>query len=284
MAFIASNPRHQALSEPETRRRASLIREVMVIALAALGYFGVRYLSQGTTDAAIANAQRLLNIEALFSLDLEIDIQAWALARASVVTASNYVYMWLHWPLIVGVLILTYRRWPQTFRRLRNAMIISGLIGLVVFATFPVAPPRLLADGGFVDTITLKASTYRILQPPSLVNEYAALPSFHVGWNVLLVVALRPHLSTVLRRLAWISPALMTAAVVITANHYIIDAAIGAAVAVGAWVAAGYLSSRGRDRAVATVEGARGVPRPPLVSAAATGLPSRPGGDFEPTN
>jgi PAP2 superfamily len=260
MAFITSPARQEALSEPEVRRHPSLKREVAVLTLAALAYFGVRYLARGTTDAALANAQCLLNIEALFSLDFEVEIQAWALARASIVTTANYVYMWLHWPLIVGVLILTYRRWPQTFRRLRNAMIISGLIGLVVFAAFPVAPPRLLVDGGFVDTITLKASTYRILQPPSLVNEYAALPSFHVGWNVLLVVALRPHLSTVFRRLAWISPALMTAAVVITANHYIIDAAIGAAVAVGAWMAAGYLPSRVGLRSKAVTDAREGLP------------------------
>jgi len=254
MAFITSNARHEVLSEPETKRLGSLRREVTVLTLAALAYFGVRYLAQGTTDEALVNAKRLLDIEALFSLDLEIEIQAWALARSSVITASNYVYMWLHWPLILGVLVLTYRRWPHTFRRLRNAMIISGLIGLVVFAAFPVAPPRLLTDGGFVDTITLDASTYRILQPPSLVNEYAALPSFHVGWNVLLVVALRSHLPKMLRLLAWVSPALMTAAVVITANHYIIDAAIGAAVAIGAWMAAGYFSSLGDDRTVAITD------------------------------
>ena len=243
MALLTRGAGNELLSEPETERDTSLTREVAFVTAAALLYFGVRYITQGTADDAIANARRLLNIEALFSLDLEADIQSWALTRSSITSAANVIYMWLHWPVILGVLILSYRHWPQSFRRLRNAMIISGLVGLVIFAAFPVAPPRLLPTGSFVDTITQTSSTYRRLQPPSLVNEYAAVPSFHVGWNVLLVVALRPHLPKMLRLVAWISPIAMTVAVIITANHYLIDAVIGVALVFAAWIAAGYLPS-----------------------------------------
>ena len=224
------------------RHKLSLTREATLLTFAVLAYFGVRYITQGTTDAAIANANRLLHLESLFALGFEAAVQSWALARSSIAAAANAIYMWLHWPVIIGAMIIAYKKWPHAFLRLRNAMIISGLVGLVIFAAFPVAPPRLLADGVFVDTITNNASTYRSLQPPSLVNEYAAVPSFHVGWNILLVMALRPYLPKVLRTLAWFSPILMTAAVVITANHYIVDAVIGAVVVLGAWVIAGFIT------------------------------------------
>ena len=60
---------------------------------------------------------------------------------------------------------------------------------MLIVATFPVAPPRLM-DLGFVDTVTLRAEAYRVLQPPSLTNQYAAMPSFHVGWDLLVGIAL----------------------------------------------------------------------------------------------
>ena len=243
MTMITPDARSQPLRGLRSRRhKLSLTRETTLLTLAALAYFGVRYITQGTTDAAIANANRLLHIESLFALDFEAGIQSWALARSSIATAANAIYMWLHWPVIIGALIVAYKKWPHSFLRLRNAMIISGLVGLIIFAAFPVAPPRLLADGVFVDTITNNASTYRSLQSPSLVNEYAAVPSFHVGWNILLVMALRPYLPRILRALAWISPILMTAAVVITANHYIVDAVIGAVVVFAAWIIAGWIT------------------------------------------
>jgi hypothetical protein len=58
-------------------------------------------------------------------------------------------------------------------------------MGLCVYTTYPVAPPR-LAGMGFVDTITEQSSSYRVLQPPAFVNQYAAMPSLHVGWDLLV--------------------------------------------------------------------------------------------------
>ena len=76
-------------------------------------------------------------------------------------------------------------------------------------STFAVAPPRLL-ETGFVDTVTEQSNAYRILQPPSLVNKYAAVPSLHVGWNVLIGIALyRAGRSRIVRAFAVASPLLM---------------------------------------------------------------------------
>ena len=95
-----------------------------------------------------------------------------------------------------------------------------------------MAPPRLLDGDLLLDTVGEYSTSYRLLQPPSLVNKYAALPSLHVGWNLLVGIALwRSAKTRLVRALGAISPALMVASVVLTANHYIVDAIAGAALA-----------------------------------------------------
>jgi membrane-associated phospholipid phosphatase len=121
---------------------------------------------------------------------------------------------------------------------LRNAMFLSGAIGFLFFALLPVAPPRLV-DPSLVDTVTLHSESYRALQPPGLTNQYAAFPSLHFGWNLLVGVAVwGATRNTALRLLSIVGPAAMGAAVVLTANHFVLDLAGGAAVVLLAlWVA-----------------------------------------------
>jgi hypothetical protein len=109
--------------------------------------------------------------------------------------------------------------------------VISGAIGLVIFALFPVAPPR-LADVDIVDTVTLHSNSYRVLQPPGLVNQFAAVPSLHFGWNLLIGIVLFTKGQNVITRAAGLAiPPIMLLAIVLTANHYIIDALLGGMVA-----------------------------------------------------
>jgi hypothetical protein len=109
-------------------------------------------------------------------------------------------------------------------------MFISGAIGFLFFALLPVAPPRLF-DPALVDTVTERSDAYRALQPPGLTNQYAAFPSLHFGWNLLLgIVLFKATASVLLRVSAIVGPLAMGAAVVLTANHFVLDLAGGAAV------------------------------------------------------
>jgi membrane-associated phospholipid phosphatase len=102
-------------------------------------------------------------------------------------------------------------------------MFVSGLIGFAFFALFPVAPPRML-DLGLVDTVTEQSNAYRALQPPGLTNQYAAFPSLHAGWNVLVgIVLVLAFANWLVRAVAITLPCLMAVAVVVTANHFIVD-------------------------------------------------------------
>ena len=139
---------------------------------------------------------------------------------------------------------LVVRR-PRDYPLFRNAFLISGAIGLVLFAVLPVVPPRLVGLG-LTDTVLVGSEAYRLPQPPQLTNQYAAFPSLHPGWNLLIGLALLdtsrwlPATAS-----AVLMPLAMLAAIVLTANHYLADAAGGAAVALTGLAAARYL--RGRD-------------------------------------
>ena len=203
------------------------VRELGAFALAYLVYFGVRAFNEGSAPEAVANALKLIRFERDLGIAWEGALQEAVMGTRALVDAANAVYMYGHWPVIIltGLLLFRYRR-AQYFR-LRDACLISGLVGLVIFGLFPVAPPR-LTDLPLVDTITRDDAGYRQIIPPSLVNEYAAMPSFHAGWNVLLgVVVFEATRHWLLRALAVVVPSAMVVAVIVTANHFVVDVVAG---------------------------------------------------------
>lgn len=216
-----------------------LLREVAIAVFAFFAYFFVRGVTEGSEIRAVENADRVIAFERSLGILWEPAWQRAIIDNHALVSLSNWIYIWAHWPLIIAVAIWLYTSWPATYRLYRNAFIFSGVIGLVVFAMFPVAPPR-LADFDVVDTVTLHSRSYRVLQPPGLVNQYAAMPSLHFGWNMLIGVILFTRARALWARAAGVMiPIAMFFAVVFTANHYIIDAVAGSAVAlVGLWIAA----------------------------------------------
>jgi hypothetical protein len=215
-----------------------LLGQVVVVVLAVLAYFGVRGLTQSDAAAAEENAREVVAFERGLGIDVEASLQDAIVHHDLIVTLANWVYIYGHWPVVVATLVWLLMTAPGEFRLLRNAMFASGAIGLVIFALYPVAPPRLgVLD--VLDTVTDRSSSYRTLQPPGLINRYAAMPSLHFGWNLLVGVALwRSTRSTALRAFAVTMPVLMAWAVVLTANHYVVDVLAGGAVALAGLVIA----------------------------------------------
>jgi hypothetical protein len=210
--------------------RGGLLREATLVALAILLYFGIRNATVGSADAAFANAERLLDFERALGLAREGAIQGTVAGSEALVTLVNWVYIWGHWPVILTAAVVLYVRDRRRYVLLRNALFVSGAIGFLFFALFPVAPPRLLSLG-LVDTVTEQSHAYRALQPPGLTNQYAAFPSLHVGWNVLVgIVLFVATTSLAARAFAIASPLAMAFAVVATANHFVVDVAAGVAV------------------------------------------------------
>lgn len=211
------------------RRWSQAARELAFVLSAALTYLVVRGWTGGSSARAERNADLIVRLERALGIFRERDLQQLVVDHGRLVTFANWVYIWGYWPVIASVAAWLYWRWPATYVLFRNAFLISGAVGLVIFIVFPVAPPRLM-DLGFVDTVTEHSHAYRVLQPPALVNQYAAMPSFHFGWLVLPGIALnRESRRVAVRLFGWLMPAAMGLAIVVTGNHYILDAAAGAA-------------------------------------------------------
>jgi membrane-associated phospholipid phosphatase len=206
------------------------LREIAIFLGAYLSYFGVRALTQGDVAQATSNAWALIRFEESAGISVERDAQSAILSSPLLVDIANAVYIYGHWPALILAGVLLFHHRPQAYYRLRNAILLTGFVGLVVFALFPVAPPR-LTNLPLVDTVSREAGSYRQLLPPSLVNEYAAMPSFHAGWNMLLgIVVFGAVRHWLLRGAAVLSAVAMLIAVVVTANHYIVDVVAGVAI------------------------------------------------------
>ncbi len=210
----------------------NVVREVGIVTFAIALYFFVRGLMITRADLAESNASRLVDLERWLGIFHEPDIQQWVTQHDWLVRVFNAIYIYGHWPILVSTLVwLVWKRRDQ-FPVYRTALLVSGAIGLVAFVAFPMAPPRFLPDLGFVDTVTLHTNAYRVLQPPAFTNQYAAMPSLHVGWNLLMGIAIyRTTTARAWRMFAILMPLAMYAATVLTANHFLLDGIVGSMVA-----------------------------------------------------
>jgi hypothetical protein len=249
--------RHDRSSSDRGRapRARRLIREALVVLLAALLYFFVRGLMDSQTSLAVANAHDVIALERALGLFHEPWLQQHVIVHDWLVTLLNRIYIFGHWPVIIGTLSWLVWKHPAQFTRYRSALLLSGAIGIVFFILLPTAPPRLVPDSGFVDTVTLHSQAYRVLQPPSFTNPYAAMPSLHVGWNLLMGIAIVRCASTRwARTFGYLMPLLMWVATILTANHYMIDGVVGAAVALTGLGIAIWLERRQATRRTTTRE------------------------------
>ena len=247
---------HQQSEGQPARRVTWIIGQVAAVLGGISAYFGVRGFTEGAADVATANAVAILELERWLGIDVEHQLQAPVVASETLVTLANWVYIWGHWPVIAVTMIWLVWRHGDVFLRLRDAMFTSAALGMTVFVTFPVAPPRLL-DNGMVDTITEHSVSYRVLQPPAFVDQYAAMPSLHAGWDLLVGISIATAASSaLLRAIGCLLPMLMTASVVVTANHYILDVVVGILVVLCGNYVALRLERRRRSRSRPTTEGA----------------------------
>lgn len=214
-----------------------------------LGAYSAYQLARGAvTDRvsdAFANAAGLIRFERSIGIFWEAQLQGLIMGSDFLVAMFNWIYVWGHLPVVGALALWIYVFRRNVFARYRNAFLISGAIGLIFFVTLPVAPPRFLPWAGFVDTITLRHNIYHTLQYSPFVNQYAAMPSLHLGWNLLVGLAVFQTTRVWYAKAAGLlMPLLMLAAIVFTANHYILDAVAGIAIALASLWLAGLLNRR----------------------------------------
>ncbi len=241
---------HQATSP--TRRHTSWfdLVEIALVALGFLLYFVVRGGVVDRTGEALANARAIIDAQKAAGLLFEPALNSWTLAAEWRVEFFNFIYFWMDFPLIVGVGLILFFRSRFHYTLLRDALLISGGFALIVYFTYPVAPPRFLPEWGFVDTLEEFANlSYQANSMKPFVNPFAAVPSLHVGWSVLLTFVLFMATGNWLVRggVLFILVA-QTIAVMATANHYFFDAMMGTLISLAALMVAMWLQSAGYPR------------------------------------
>lgn len=199
---------------------------VYSLSVGAVQWMGATHARE---SLAIQNARHVIDFERLLGIFRERDVQSWIVHNDALMQAFNAVYMWAHLPLIILLAVWLYAFHRGHFRETRNAMLISGTLALIIFQLVPVAPPRLVPGLGFVDTAAKVSGVYDTVEPKVFFNPYAAVPSMHVGWVLLMGLSLWRFAGNAwVRRFGLALPLMMTLAVVITGNHYFFDAATGA--------------------------------------------------------
>ena len=218
--------------------------EIALLALALPIYYLVRGIAHTQVDDAVGRGVDIIRLERSLGIFWELELQSWALSYHWLPKILNWIYLYGHLP-VIGVMAVWLYFWhrPQ-YLLMRNAFLLSGAIALVFYVNFPTAPPRLLPDGlnpGFVDTLVAQYQESRPLTPSWFVNEYAAFPSMHIGWNLLAGIAIwMASRNIFVRAFAVLMPLVMLTDIVLTANHYILDAIAGFGVMlIGLGIAAG---------------------------------------------
>ena len=231
------------------------VGELVLVALAFLLYFVVRANVIDRPDLAIENAVRIVDTEKALGIYSELACQEAILDSRLLVRFFNFVYFWLDFPVIAVLGLLMYWKRRRYYTFTRDAILFSGACALVVYALFPVAPPRLLPDSGIIDTLqAYNNASYQAQSTEFFVNPYAAMPSLHVGWAFLVAIGVvlafgqdegqrARGKGQVVRALvivlAVLHPIAQWASTVFTGNHYFLDgvgglvaAALGLAFAV----------------------------------------------------
>ena len=242
---------------PRQRFGLRLWVEVVLVGGAYLAYSAVRNLfgsSAVEPSVAARNADRVIAIEEAVGLYIEASVQQAFIGATAFIQFWNLFYGAFHFVVTFGVLVWLYVRFPGDYRFWRRTGLFATWSALIGFAVFPLMPPRLLGDCGdygacrpdqpFVDTVAELGGIWSFESSgfEAISNQYAAMPSLHIGWALWATIVLVPRLrSYVLKLMAALYPLLTLFAIVVTANHYWIDAVGGiVVVALGWWLSSRY--------------------------------------------
>jgi hypothetical protein len=225
--------------------RAALARHPMLLYVqiipVALILWGTDVLDRfraGAATAGLHNATAVVVISRQLGGEFAAGWSSWLASHPLPAMASAWYYIVLHGAVagLVGIALL-WRREPS-FPLHRNALIAANVVGLLVFLTYPVAPPRMLS--GFHDITASAVPVFSGMLEGKAASEFASLPSLHVVWALWAAVAatvlLRRH--RVLRVLVWLYPAATILDVLATANHYLLDVLLAPGVLVLAYAIA----------------------------------------------
>jgi hypothetical protein len=222
-----------AISARLPRGWSDLLLQVALFLVVYQGYQLVRGFVDGRSGIAFANAERIMDLERSLGTFFEAGFQQAMLDHRWLIDLANWAYFNTHFVVTAGFLTWLYLYRNEHFYFVRNMFMVAMVLALVGYAAFPTAPPRMFGELGFTDTI----ATFTAIEQDSssasfLVNPYAAVPSMHIAFALMVAAPAVSLVSSAAARAAWSAyPLIVFFVIVVTANHFWFDAAVGAAVA-----------------------------------------------------
>ena len=218
--------------------RRSLAAETAILVGLYLVYDAGRGLARGGGRQAVAHALSVTRAEKHLGLFMEPHIQHAARSVPGLDDLFGFGYDTFHLGVTAAILLWLYMRRPLYYPIVRNAVVAATGLALAGFALYPTAPPR-IAGIGVADTLGLAHQTSESGLLRILYNPYAAMPSLHIAFAVLVAGSLfRTTSHPALRVLAAVYPIFVTLEVIATGNHFVLDTVAGLVVAaVAAWSA-----------------------------------------------
>jgi hypothetical protein len=237
---------------PDGRRRrpwAAALVELVLLVLWFLLFTRLDAAVGKDVAAAGADALALQSAEHSVHIDIERSVNGWLAGNPVLSHLAVYLYR-LYYAVVAGVLLWVFVRHADVYRKVRRTMVAMMVLVLPVYWAAPMSPPRLALPGA-VDIV----ARYDILNRSSRESwtspaHYTAMPSLHVGWSLWCAYAVWSALRVTHPRpalLSWLFPLLMTADVLATGNHYVLDVA-GSIALLAVAVAAASLWGRLADR------------------------------------
>ena len=289
----------EQVTAPEREHRVYWWKEALIVAVFYAVYSWTRNLfgsnkiaGDGIPDQAFTNAVRVIRVETVLNLFHEETIQAWFLPYKWFIQFWNTWYGTMHFIVTLGVFVLLFVKRRDVFPQWRNTLAAMTALAILGFAFFPLMPPRLLdepcpandptsyggacihtserpEDGwGFVDTLAEYGGPWSFDSETmaSISNQYAAMPSMHIGWSTWCVAAVWPLLRRKwMKALVLLYPLATLFCIIVTANHFWLDG-VGGLLAFGLGAVLGWgLHRWNQDRldrrhsAMSPTEGATAV-------------------------
>ncbi|KAA6222277.1 inositol phosphorylceramide synthase [Streptomyces albofaciens JCM 4342] len=224
---VSSGGRLARLRSPRTPR---LWFEILLIAVSYWVYSMIRNAVPEQKAQALKNADWIWRAEHTLGIAVEKTINHAVDSVTWLIVSMNYYYATLHFILTIGVLVWLYRWHPGRYAAARLALFATTGVALLGYYLYPLAPPRLMNGGGFIDTVIVHHTWGSMASGnlASMSNQYAAMPSMHIGWSlwcgVMIALIARPVWAKVLGLLY---PATTLVVIVSTANHFWLDAVGG---------------------------------------------------------
>jgi hypothetical protein len=237
---------HRVLGRVFPQGPVDALRQLLLFGGAYYLYRIVRGVVDGEVTSAFDHARWIVNLERGLHLFFEPSVQTWTVGKSWLIHAADFSYVNAHFMITAAFLVWLYFWRNEAFYFVRNMFMVAMCLALVLYVLFPTAPPRFMPEWGFTDSVSDFFGQQASHTASSFYNPYAAMPSMHVAFALMIGATGFRLVHWRGGKLFWsLYPLIVAFVVIVTANHFWLDAAVGAVVAaVSAYASAALARAR----------------------------------------